>query len=85
MLVITTTLDLSTSYPFLQTVPNVTVLVQPFDYRTFLARVEQALQKAGKAVFAEDPARVNILCYLSPEKSEYPDEQQWPSKWHNHP
>jgi hypothetical protein len=46
MLVITTTLDLSTSYPFLQTMPNVTVLVQPFDYRTFLARVEQALQKS---------------------------------------
>jgi FixJ family two-component response regulator len=46
MLVITTALDISTTYPFLQTVRNVTVLVQPFDYWTFLACVEQALQKS---------------------------------------
>jgi FixJ family two-component response regulator len=47
ILVITSAIDISTTYPFLQTVPNVTLLVQPFDYRTFLARVEQALQKCG--------------------------------------
>jgi FixJ family two-component response regulator len=45
ILVVTSALDISTTYPCLRTVPNVSVLVQPFDYRTFLACVEQALLK----------------------------------------
>jgi DNA-binding response OmpR family regulator len=47
ILVITTALDIATTYPCLQTMDTASVLVQPFDYRTFLAYVEEALQKQG--------------------------------------
>jgi DNA-binding response OmpR family regulator len=47
ILVITTALDIVTTYPCLQTMSTATVLVQPFGYQTFLACVEQVLQKHG--------------------------------------